>query len=185
MKTDRILPGKLTITRPSTGDSREVIRFIVRDERSRSNVLTFEIGLKEFALALTGMGEQPIGAMWTYLERLGKQMETKTEQIELNELLASTFAIPPDKCLAYVEPFEVAGWKARLTDLNDPRRRVRNGVQAVTFFRWVDAPEEEHAFTCAKCGSHVTTWSDDVYRCQSCGAPYPKGKTPPKTDAPS
>lgn len=78
---EKKLAGKLTISRPSSGDER-FIRIAIRDELSRSRFVEFEVSLENFALALTGLSEVQGKMTVENLENVGKVRVVETRSIE-------------------------------------------------------------------------------------------------------
>lgn len=149
MEQDRILPAALSIWRTTSAmeDGKNVLKFEIRDDRSRSTVLTFEVDPGQLVLALAGQSHLSIQAMWTYMDRLGKWMESKIELIETVYKPATRENFTPAEIMEMLKPYEIMGWHGKATDLNNGLRRVRERVQSVRFFRWIDKPEEAHAPT--------------------------------------
>lgn len=72
------LEGKITISRPSSGDERpDYVRIAIRDEISRMEFLEVEIDMAEFALALTGLSEQDCVLKTRRLDTVGKVRESQ------------------------------------------------------------------------------------------------------------
>lgn len=72
------LEGKITISRPSSGQDRpEYVRIAIRDNTSRMEFLEVEIDMAEFALALTGLSEQCCVLRTHRLDAVGKVRESQ------------------------------------------------------------------------------------------------------------
>ncbi len=74
------MKGKITISRPSYGDGRDVINIQVRDDVSRIKFLDVEIDCADFARALTGLSETNCELTVRGLKSVGKVkiVETRT-----------------------------------------------------------------------------------------------------------
>lgn len=66
------MKGKITISRPSYGDGRDVINIQVRDDVSRIKFLDVEIDCADFARALTGLSETDCELSVRGLKSVGK-----------------------------------------------------------------------------------------------------------------
>ncbi|HCM63746.1 MAG TPA: hypothetical protein DIT05_14570 [Morganella sp. (in: Bacteria)] len=66
------MKGKITISRPSYGDGRDVINIQVRDDVSRIKFLDVEINCADFARALTGLSETNCELTVRGLKSVGK-----------------------------------------------------------------------------------------------------------------
>ncbi len=136
MKT---LPAKLSIGRYS--GSREGIHIDVIDESSRVTIVELDVSFEEFAKALTGMYGVPCVAEWRGTELIGKQHQHKTEEVPFRyPFMGKGKAEKAAK--EAIKPFEVGGWRGDWTDCLNWHRRVRDGVQQVSFTRYVDAEEQ-------------------------------------------
>lgn len=72
------LEGKITISRPSSGQDRpEYVRIAIRDKTSRMEFLEVEVDMAEFALALTGLSEQDCVLKTRRLDTVGKVRESE------------------------------------------------------------------------------------------------------------
>jgi hypothetical protein len=80
---------KLTISRPSHSDpDKKCIRIEVKDVASKSRFLEIEIGLEEFAAALTGLSEQECEAVVSNLNNVGKLKESISYTVPVPSSLA-------------------------------------------------------------------------------------------------
>ncbi|EMF8482790.1 hypothetical protein V4E48_004105 [Morganella morganii] len=66
------MKGKITISRPSYGDGRDVINIQVRDNVSRIKFLDIEIDCADFARAVTGLSETDCRLSVRGLDSVGK-----------------------------------------------------------------------------------------------------------------
>ncbi|WP_318826004.1 hypothetical protein [Providencia sp. PROV252] len=71
------MKGKLTISRPTYGDGRELISVVVRDGASRINFLEIEINYSDFTKAITGLSEVDCELTIRGLEQVGKKKITE------------------------------------------------------------------------------------------------------------
>lgn len=131
--------GQITISRPSANSCEPYISIILRDKRAACEVLEVEIGLAEFAMALTGLGHVDCEIEWhpARLARLGMIHEHKTELLPK----LSPGAGAAEKAAA-VAPYEVNGWRAVIDDLVN-RHYYRGDSVLVTFHRYVATPDSE------------------------------------------
>ncbi|HAT1526563.1 TPA: hypothetical protein PC505_002452 [Morganella morganii] len=74
------MKGKITITRPSYGDGREVINIQVRDGMSRIKFLEVEIDLADFSKVLTGLSETDCKLSVKGLDKVGKVKVVQVRQ---------------------------------------------------------------------------------------------------------
>ena len=128
----RDLPGRLNITRMANSG---MILITVRDERSRTRFLEVTIAPEQFALALTGMAEQPCVMETRHLDRVGLQMQTKIIHIKVSDV--DFVHCKADAMCGRLLTHEVDGWEGNVSDLTNPKRRCEDGKQAVTFYRWI------------------------------------------------
>lgn len=75
--------GNITISRPSNFDGTDVIRIVVRDEKSRVTFLELEIDPALFAMSLTGRSEQECNFELYKTEFVGKTKVTEKRQLTL------------------------------------------------------------------------------------------------------
>lgn len=134
--------GRITITRPTYGDGRQKIAIRIDDESSGIEFLEIEIGLAEFAEAVTGHGHVPCEYDTRGLANIGKQRVVKTERVPYS--FNGKYDTEARK--AAVAPFEVDGWECNyLGDVGNPYRRAGEGAYHVTFIRYEDAEAAEGA----------------------------------------
>lgn len=104
--------AKLSISRPTYGDGREMICIRIKDTDARIEFVELEIGYAEFTQALTGLSEVSCSMDVRGLQNVGKQLER--EQL--------TFKMPEDK------PFD-KNMAAQLAILHAP-----DGWEPSTYF---------------------------------------------------
>jgi hypothetical protein len=76
------LEGSITITRPNYSDGTGLIRIAVKDALSLSRFIEVEIGLKEFAEALTGLSEVAVSFEVRNLDIVGLRRFRETRFID-------------------------------------------------------------------------------------------------------
>lgn len=69
--------GQITISRPQVSDQRDFIRITIKDTDARMQFLEVDIAPEEFALALTGLSEQPCDLHPNRLDTVGKVREVE------------------------------------------------------------------------------------------------------------
>lgn len=74
--------GTINISRPSFSDGRKAIKILIVDKNSRIEFLELEIAPAEFALALTGLSQQPIKFEARALDKVGLMKESETIQFQ-------------------------------------------------------------------------------------------------------
>jgi hypothetical protein len=80
------LEGRITISRPSSSDSRPpFVRIGIKDQSSRVQFLEVEVDMAEFSLALTGLSEQPCVLKTRQLDKVGKQKEVERVTFTLSQ----------------------------------------------------------------------------------------------------
>ena len=130
--------GRITISRPSYGDGRQKVEIRIGDESSGIEFLEIEIGLAEFAAAITGQGYVHCEYEARGLANIGKQRIIKTERVPYSPNGKHN----TDAHKAAVAPFEVDGWECNyLGEVGNPYRRAGDGAYHVTFIRSEDAAE--------------------------------------------
>ena len=85
------MKGNITITRPSYGSEKEVIKIQVRDKNSRIAFLECEITLENYAKLLTGLSEVELDMNVKGLEFVGKKRMMKKHKVLLPPFLQSTY----------------------------------------------------------------------------------------------
>lgn len=130
--------GSVTISRVSSTHGSPYIQISVRDEASRHQFIELTLSMEAFAMAVTGMGAQPLTFDLRGVDYVGKRREVKEELVPRppsienayrNEVAATTLA-----------PFEVDGWVGRVDDLWDHHKAVGN-KQRVVFTRYISGEE--------------------------------------------
>jgi hypothetical protein len=147
-----VLPGRITISRPSCGNGDKYISISIDDDRSGCMVVEARVPLDGFAEALTGLGCVACEIEVFPKAPIGKVREVKTEAVPWEGYTRDGFAIgspKPDtdggKAAEALRPFEVDGWVGETRDLFNSHRDCRtvDGREArlVTFVRFVEAAE--------------------------------------------
>ena len=132
-----MLKGKISINRPSYSDidHPEVITIELTDATSGCRFLEVEIGVAEFAKALTGLS-------YTDCEfELNAKNVGKVHEHQVVIVPVDSSYVPHgmrEKIAARIlKPFEVDGWKGQVDDLFNHHRYTPKG-QRVTFHRYVE-----------------------------------------------
>ena len=134
-------PGNLTISRPSYSDGTKVIRITVEDELSGIEFLTVEVGLEQFAEALTGLGAMDC-QLEVYPDQIGKRAERKAEWVPMEITFLLDGAAREAAHRVALAPFEVDGWRAiggRLGNRHYHSKRDGQDGYTVSFVRYVEA----------------------------------------------
>lgn len=105
-----ILPGKLTIGRPSPGDGEPYVSIQLTDDRSGARFVEARIGYADFTAALMGLSQIAVEFATAGLAVVGLQREHKSETVTIPE---SAFGYDERHIAAMraAEPFEVDGWR--------------------------------------------------------------------------
>lgn len=141
MAQKKLGAGKITISRwTSNKEPCHGVRITVEDATSKVEFLEVSLTMEQFALAVTGIGCVPCAIDLRGIENVGKQRETKTEQVFIPDHDLSE----RDKiAVAAVMKHEVDGWRARREDATNHHNyagRVEGGtLQRVHFSRFVTA----------------------------------------------
>lgn len=140
---EKILPGKITISR-TQGGSREdkPIRIEIQDGSSRTRFLEVYMSLEAFASAVTGLGYQDVEFTLYKNAPVGKVHEYKTEKV----FFPSFYHREPSKeALDATQIFEVDGWRGETSDLCNHHRWIKgpNGEHGalVNFHRYTEPKE--------------------------------------------
>ncbi len=138
-KTDepKKLPARVTITCATDRKGEHLMRIEIQDLSSRIEVVTVEMGMAEFALALAHHGYQPAEAEWRGLDLVGWVAENKTEEVEFENQWGERKEKQEASARLALMKHEVNGWRGNMSDLFNGHKRVRAGVQRVSFFRYV------------------------------------------------
>lgn len=128
MAVETMLPGRITITRPSHGNrDGNYISITIVDESSRARMIEVEIPVAEFALALTGLSEQCCSFAPGAFEIAGWTREHKRVDVPDNH--SRRWLKYEDKREAAreaVAPFEIDGWECNyLEDFGNMHRYDR------------------------------------------------------------
>ncbi len=144
LKAPMKLNTHTTISRRTSNISEGYICIEIIDKMSGCTIIETEIGLSDFAMAITGMGRTPSTSEFYFEAPIGKKHEIKTEKLSrLPVTNKFTEALTAKELLA---PYEVDGWVGRKHDLRNPNRwcKLEDGSPgiSVTFERWVDPDTE-------------------------------------------
>jgi hypothetical protein len=110
------LKTSITISRPTCSDGRDVITVRVRDEASHCTIIEVEVASREFAHALTGLGDVPCVAEFYADAPIGKAREHKTEVVPRPDWCGPK-AERETVAASALAAFEVDGWKGDPNDL--------------------------------------------------------------------
>lgn len=149
------LPGRISIGRIYGGGEENEIRVEIEDEVSHTLVLEFKLTLEDYAKLLTGLSHVPGRMNWYGGERVGWKHEVKSVIVPFKtDGIADWYRMTDEErhaqpsVKAALAPFEVDGWIARVDDLFNSKRTVRDKIsnrervgQTVSFVRWLK-PEE-------------------------------------------
>ena len=124
------LPGSVTISHPMMSD---IIHIEFTDEISQISFVEFEMSLKDFARALTGMGNVEGTIEIRNLGTVGWKAENKTEEIYVPAGMSDKGR---KEIARVVKTLEVDGWRAREGDVENHHNWKGNTV-SVVFFRHV------------------------------------------------
>lgn len=124
------LNGQFTISRYS---STETIRVTVYDVLSGCEVAEVELSAKDFAMALTGLGNVDC-KFELHAKYAGMEYQHKSIEIPV----PSTGRLSDEQAKELIAPFEVDGWFGWLSDLSNQHRRNKDRSYRVHFGRYVD-----------------------------------------------
>lgn len=130
--------GSITISRVTSSHGDPYIQVSVQDETSRHQFIEMTMGMEAFAMALTGMGAQPLTFDLRDVDYVGKRREVKEELVP--RPLSSRDYLPNLIAAVVLKPFEVDGWVGRADDLWNHHKAVGD-KQRVLFTRYVDIKE--------------------------------------------
>ena len=136
------MKGKITISKTSGNRRDSIITITITDESSGTNFVIAEVGLKDFAEALTGLACVDCEYETRGLNNIGKVRETKTVNITV-QIGDKTWSRSPEND-AYVKilvaPYEVDGWTAfNLDRAFNPHYYTYGGThknRTITFEIW-------------------------------------------------
>jgi hypothetical protein len=134
------LPGKLTITHP-TGGNTDYMCIQVEDDVSGITFLELRISPEALMHALTARAFQDCTLELRGLHNLGKKRELKYECIPYAPVYGKGERDAKQRALA---PFEVDGWQGSARDLGNFHKGNQIDGYRVSFTRFVDndAPQE-------------------------------------------
>lgn len=140
------LKGQISIVRQSgSGEDRSLVAIEVTDGLSGCRLLDVEMNFEDFGKALLGQGFMP--CEFDFYEKcpIGKQHQHKQEEVFVPR---HDYREREAVSAVAVKPYEVDGWKGRISDCTNHHNRVRinevgpNGEagewQTVTFHRYVE-----------------------------------------------
>ncbi len=145
MSKQRLLDGEISITRPSGGaGDADCINVCLKDKNSRIEFLRVEIGLADFAEALTGLSCVPAKLNVRSLELVGKtrvveRAEFRVTRAYLEEKGVGRFDRKGIQKLLQTDPdsiFQRAGWELD-TYLGSQQSIVHDGEDVVINSRYV------------------------------------------------
>ena len=123
------LKGRISITRPSYSNGKEVICIELDDDRSHCRVIEVELGYADFTRALMGQGYIPC-EFEVYpggIKNLGKVSEVKTVSIGFDDSPGRWVNLNEEKKNEILSNLEVDGWTFRniSSDFDNYHRRKR------------------------------------------------------------
>lgn len=146
------LKGKLTISRVHS-HKEDWITIRVEDELSHCQMIEVQVGLAEFAEALTNLACRPCMVEFNDSGVIGKRREHKTESIFFPDAEVRHGTYGRDAGIRKIlAAHEIDGWKARDDDATNHHRMTYNAVDAagrkgytaeVSFVRHVDVESRE------------------------------------------
>jgi len=136
--------GQLTISQVYCNNREDYIRIQIEDELSGIVFLEVGIDFTSFAKCITSSRSMPIEFGLRNMDRVGKKLEIKHEEILLsNKYILSNEEEELVKIAAIlVKPYEVDGWIGRSQDMRNYHNIIKNTkdgtVYKVSFCRWVE-----------------------------------------------
>jgi len=149
-KTETPLVGAITITR-QTGSraERRPIRITLYDALSGTNVAEFEMSLRAFAEALTGLGR--VGGLLHVGSNVvvGMRREIKTANVDITGLniYSCDLAERHERLRTLLLPWCVDGWTARAEDVANTHNHTIIGARryaTIVLSRHVPGTEKDH-----------------------------------------
>lgn len=123
--------GHITIGRIGYKDS-DAIHIRIEDDTSHIAFLDVYLSLENFSKVLTS-SHVDCKFELRGVQNVGKKLETKTEIVPL----ANPYMTTDEARKEALKPFEVDGWKARVSDISNHHRYQKESV-SVTFSRFVE-----------------------------------------------
>lgn len=130
--------GSITIGRVTSTHGDPYIQVSVQDETSRHHFIELTMSMEAFAMALTGMGAQPLTFDLRGVDYVGKRREIKDELVPRPPSVERTRQ--SEAAAIVLAPFETDGWVGRADDLWNHHKAV-GCQQRVLFTRYVDNKE--------------------------------------------
>lgn len=127
--------GSITISRVSSTHGDPYIQVSIQDETSRHQFIELTMSMEAFAMALTGMGAQPLMFDLRGVDYVGKRREFKNELVPRPP--STERACQNDVAVIVLAPFEKDGWVGRADDLWNHHKAVGD-KQRVLFTRYVE-----------------------------------------------
>lgn len=131
--------GKLSISRVSSTQE-SYIQIELVDANAHITVVKVDIPIELFGAIVTGLSYQPVTFEAFNVDKIGKTMENKTEQIYVDCDIYDKSVLIPILKKALLE-YEIGGWKAEMNSLNSQRStgKDKDGKNYVNmhFRRWV------------------------------------------------
>jgi hypothetical protein len=117
------IDGKLSIGKVHTRDGHHM-EICIEDSKSGTRFVELEIGMTEFAEAITNLSNRPCVVELRGLHHVGKTIEIKHEKIDVTQF-KSRYGMSGDEpeFKEVLKPFEIDGWIA--TDPRDLRNHHR------------------------------------------------------------
>lgn len=130
--------GSITISRVTSSHGDPYIQVSVQDETSRHQFIELTMSMEAFAMAVTGMGAQPLTFDLRGVGYVGKRREIKDELVPRPPSVEN--ARRDEAAAIVLAPFETDGWVGRTDDLWN-HHKAAGDKQRVLFTRYVDSKE--------------------------------------------
>lgn len=133
---EKMMEGKLTISRPSYGCGKEKVSIEVKDNLSKERFLTIEIDYDVFTKVLMGCAELPCDIEVRHLKRVGMRKETKP----LEFIMPDGYSEMKENARKAAAENTPEGWEANthFGSQNSFFTREGKGWARTTISRWVD-----------------------------------------------
>ena len=145
------MKGNITISKhhlcgANVKGPREYICIRVEDGRSSINFLTVNMSLVDFAKAITGASFMPMEFELGPVANVGKQLETKTEKVEIRH---KTWQATKEETRSAIAKYEKDGWMGRDSDAENYHHHISGSgdksIWSVSFHRFVPVEEASDA----------------------------------------
>ena len=140
MSKSKPLKGKITISRPTFGDGRELIQIEIEDVDARQKFLLGYMDPHDFAMCLTGLSSTPIELTPRNLDKVGLKRETDNFVVPEPDYWPSYQTPTEEHWDQLVDPYEQDGWKVHRYLGSQNSKFIEDGVRKfrLTRYRWVE-----------------------------------------------